>query len=559
MSEQSQQPRSLERFEQIPLAALRESGRNPRRSFNEQKLEELTQSVRDIGIITPIIVRPSTVEEGVYEIAAGHRRYRAAQAAELETVPAMVREYSDDEFIEVLTVENLQRADIAPLEEAQGYHELLARPGYDVAVLAAKIGKSETYVYQRLKLLDLVDAAKTALVEERIHVSHALVLARVQPEAQARLLHQHVFDRDGHVMSAKSLQSVIERTVYLDLAKTAFPIHDAGLLPKAGACDTCAKRSGAAPALFPEVKAKDFCLDRACFYQKSNEWTSRQVKRVAAENGEKPLTVSAFNEWNTDLKAKKDVLFCDKWRPVKRGTGCPSTKKAVVVEAGVHRDREFRQGDVVEVCTNSKCVEHFGGSLYSPQRVQRTASELKAELNRAHVEAIEVAQHEALITAAVAAAPSKIFPELLRELARVMWARLWHDHRVKVLARRGIKRQTSRDSDRDDQLRDDIRNMADVELIGLITEIAIREDSGSLKASEQKVLDVALDFVDDEERLRVITEAKEAVDATFAAKRARIDKAEEKRKAEEKAAKAAAATTKTAVAGNPATGKGKRK
>lgn len=557
MSEQ--QIRTTERFEIIPLAALRESGRNPRRSFNEQKLEELTQSVRDIGIITPIIVRPSSVEEGVYEIAAGHRRYRAAQAAELESVPAMVREYSDDEFLEVLTVENLQRADIAPLEEAQGYHELLARPGYDVAVLAAKIGKSETYVYQRLKLLDLVDAAKAALVDERIHVSHALVLARVQPEAQNSLLHHHVFDRDGNALPAKSLQSVIERTIYLDLGKTAFPIHDAGLLTKAGACDTCTKRSGAAPALFPEVKAKDFCLDRACFYQKSNEWASRQVKRVTEESGEKPLMVSASHEWNTELRAKKDVLFADKWRPVKRGTGCPSTKKAVVVEAGVHRDREYRQGDVAEVCTSTKCRDHFGGSLYSSAKVERTAAELKRELEYAEKAAVEVAHDDALCGLAVSNAEFPFSLPLLREIARVMWSRLWHDHRVEVLARRGLKRSTGREGRGDDAIREQIRKMDAFQLAGLIIEVAVKEDTGPLLAGEVHVLMEALECVDIKARSTAITDAADQVKAVFDAKRAKIDRAEAKRKAEEKAAKAAAATTKTADIGKTISGKGKRK
>jgi ParB/RepB/Spo0J family partition protein len=170
-------------FQVLKLAQLHESPLNPRRHFDPAKLQELTESVRQHGVRTPLLVRPNG--DG-YEIGAGHRRFRAAAAAGLVEVPAVIRPMTDVEFLELLNFENLEREDIHPLEEADGFRTLMAQAGYDVARIAERIGKSTKYVYDRVKLLALIPAAQQLFRDGAITAGHAILLARLKPADQAR-------------------------------------------------------------------------------------------------------------------------------------------------------------------------------------------------------------------------------------------------------------------------------------------------------------------------------------------------------------------------------------
>jgi ParB/RepB/Spo0J family partition protein len=176
-------------YRSIPLALLFESKSNPRKHYDKAALEELTASVREKGVLEPLIVRAGK-QGGVdgYEVVAGHRRFRAATAAELVEVPCRVMELSDVEALEVQCVENLQRADVHPLDEAQGYHALHTRAKFDVADIAGKIGKSVQYVYDRLKLLSLTKEAQKLFLADRFTTGHAVILARLSPEDQERAI-----------------------------------------------------------------------------------------------------------------------------------------------------------------------------------------------------------------------------------------------------------------------------------------------------------------------------------------------------------------------------------
>src|SRR5437899_9777405 len=134
-------------FTELPLDLIEPSPSNPRRHRNKLVDADLMASISTYGIVTPLLVRPMP-EPGKYQIAAGHRRYEAAKKLSLATVPVQVREMDEKEYMEILHVENLQREDVHPLDEAAGYKELLERGGYDVATLSARLGKSQTHVYQ---------------------------------------------------------------------------------------------------------------------------------------------------------------------------------------------------------------------------------------------------------------------------------------------------------------------------------------------------------------------------------------------------------------------------
>ena len=153
-------------FQYIAIDQIHESTTNPRRTFEEAKLAELAESIRSNGLIQPITVRPNLAG---FEIVAGARRFRAAQLAEVFSVPARIVEIDDTAALEWQLVENSQRVDVHPYEEAQGFQRLLDMPGYDVAALVEKSGKSAAHVYARLSLLQLVQTVAEAFQQERIY------------------------------------------------------------------------------------------------------------------------------------------------------------------------------------------------------------------------------------------------------------------------------------------------------------------------------------------------------------------------------------------------------
>jgi ParB family chromosome partitioning protein len=178
----------LPTFDVVPWASIQASPLNPRQRFDRGTLEELAASMAGgVGIIEPLIVRPFGKKAGAYELVAGERRWRAAEIAGLSEVPVLVKPLTDVQVLELMVIENNQREDINALEEAKGFHALRTR-GVDIAHIQARIGRSRKYVYDRLKLLDLVPAAKALLLEERITAGHAILLARLTKAQQEKAI-----------------------------------------------------------------------------------------------------------------------------------------------------------------------------------------------------------------------------------------------------------------------------------------------------------------------------------------------------------------------------------
>ena len=175
-------------FEVVPWASIQASPLNPRKNFNRAKLEDLARSMAGgAGIIEPLIVRQVGKKAGAYELVAGERRWRAAEIAGLTDVPVMVKSLTDVQALELMVIENNQREDINALEEAQGFHALTTR-GVNIDRIQSRIGRSRKYVYDRLKLLDLVPAAQQLLLADRINAGHAILLARLTKPQQERAI-----------------------------------------------------------------------------------------------------------------------------------------------------------------------------------------------------------------------------------------------------------------------------------------------------------------------------------------------------------------------------------
>lgn len=287
---------AAEIFERVPLAQIVASNTNPRKHFDQAKLAELAESIRATGVHQPVLLRPlpaSRLEDTTgmdprpaYELVCGERRLRASHLAEASTIPAMIRPLTDAEALEIQIIENLQRDDLQPLEEAEGYQALMERhePPMTADEVAAKIGKSRSYVYARLKLLDLGPEGREALLQGKLDASRGLLIARIpDTKLQAEAL-KELADWQGEVRSYRTLAGIVQSRYMLRLSDARFKITDANLVPDAGSCRACPKRTGANPDLFADVQGADVCTDPACFRTKEQAHTDASLK-AARESG----------------------------------------------------------------------------------------------------------------------------------------------------------------------------------------------------------------------------------------------------------------------------------
>jgi ParB family chromosome partitioning protein len=166
----------------LPVEFIIGNRANPRRTFNEDQLEELTNSIREKGVMQPLLVRPSE-DPNIFEIIAGERRWRAAQKAGLHEVPVIVREVDDKEALELAIIENVQRADLNPLEEAMGYGQLIEQFDYTQQDLAQVIGKSRSHVANTLRLLRLPDDVRDMVASGSLTAGHARTLITAEDPA----------------------------------------------------------------------------------------------------------------------------------------------------------------------------------------------------------------------------------------------------------------------------------------------------------------------------------------------------------------------------------------
>ncbi|HEY0438133.1 MAG TPA: ParB/RepB/Spo0J family partition protein [Phenylobacterium sp.] len=173
---------------EIPIELVHANPDQPRRHFPEAELEELAASIRDNGVLQPILVRPSPRKDGEYEIVAGERRWRAVQRTGLTAIPALVRALNDDRAFEIAIVENVQREDLNPLEEAGGYLSLMNRFAYTQDKVATAVGKSRSHVANMLRLTQLPEGVRDHVIMGRLSAGHARALLTAEnPEALADL------------------------------------------------------------------------------------------------------------------------------------------------------------------------------------------------------------------------------------------------------------------------------------------------------------------------------------------------------------------------------------
>jgi len=267
----------------LPVAAIAASPSNPRKRFDDAYIAELAASIKSHGLIQPITVRPlslgalfafnrtriETDSHPTYEIVVGECRWRAAKLAGLTDIPAFWRELDDKQVLEIQVIENLQRRDVHPIEEAEGYQALIAHYGYTADQIAAKISKSRSYVYGRLKFAHLCRDARDAFYEGRLDASVALLVARIPGETlQKKATKEVTCGYDNQPLSYRNAKTHILHRYTLSLVQATFKPSDATLLPKAGSCTDCDKLSGNCRDLFNDIDDPNVCTDPDCFEAK---------------------------------------------------------------------------------------------------------------------------------------------------------------------------------------------------------------------------------------------------------------------------------------------------
>ena len=281
-------------FQHIALDRITPSLTNPRKTFDPAKLAELAASIKASGVHQPVLVRPlpgcrmaDTERTVQYELVVGERRQRASALAGMDTIPAMVRTLTYDQVLEIQVVENLQRDDLTPLEEAEGYEHLMQHTGLSADELGAKVGKSRSYIYAKLKLLDLCQEVKQALRDGTVDASRALLIARIPDgKLQIKALSMATTPTGSNVdaMGVRAFSTWLQQNVMLRLEHAPFQITDAHLVPSAGSCMDCPKRTGAAPDLFADVASADICTDPAC-HQTKEQAHRAQLVATAQKKG----------------------------------------------------------------------------------------------------------------------------------------------------------------------------------------------------------------------------------------------------------------------------------
>ena len=339
-------------YADLKLAQVVPSETNYRKKMDKQGLEELTESIKQKGVLQPIIVRP-VKGNGHYEIIAGHRRYQAATAAGLETIPAIIEQFDDEAALEVAITENSQREDANPMDEALGFKRMMDT-GAEVEMIAAKIGRPVAYVLGRVKLLGLCHEAQKAVMDGRISLGHAQVLLRLRSKAEQKALLNSIMTGDrGHGITIEAAKSIV-RNHSLALSRAPFDTEK---------CASCAFRSGNQAVLFPELTDTDECSDPACFQKKTLAFYEAQAKEKE-EKGfrvirdfEEIRELGGFHSDKTHkiVPRKAEADYPSVYPPRYRSecAKCTDHHAYYFYEEAVYNGKRIEAG---ELCLNPKCL-----------------------------------------------------------------------------------------------------------------------------------------------------------------------------------------------------------
>lgn len=431
------------RMAELPVSAIVASLTNPRRHFDVDALKELADSIRQHGLLTPILVRPlpgarmaetytdrrRDAPRATHEVVAGERRWRASQLAGQRSIPVLIRDLDDTSVLQVQLVENLKRADLHPMEEAEGYDLLRQRTGMTPTEIGERIGKGKTYVYATLQLLDLEPEARQAFYAGKLGRVVAELVARHPANMQVQLLKDiTATDQHGDPMSFRKVKALIAERYMLRLSAAPFDPKDATLVPAAGACPQCPKRTGANPELFGDISNRDTCTDTDCFATKK----AAHYDRIRASAEAKGMTVLVGRE------AREVMPSSSTLRGFVRLDDASAFGGQLRTLVKVMGDR-MPAATLVEDPTTHEMVSVLSvavvGELLKQQGIAKAAKEDPANAERELLAQVETAWRKQAIEAVFQATQARIVglgAAVMRLLANMLLSNLPRDQRQHV-------------------------------------------------------------------------------------------------------------------------------
>ena len=310
-----------------------------RKRFNQTALEQLAANIKEVGIVQPILIRPVTPTADApqhFEIVAGERRWRAGNIAELLRGPTIIRKLTDIQAREIQLLENLQREDPHPMEEAEGFQELMLNAGYTADRLVDKLKKSRSHIYGRLKLCALTTEVREKFLDNVISASTALLIARVPvPALQIKALADisAPYQSTGEPMPYRAALRHIQERYTVDLTRALFKLSDATLLPLAGACTKCPKKTGNQPDVFSDIKSADVCTDPDCYAEKRVAHDALTIAAASkggppvyeGEEGAKRDRENAYTRYSEFVTADSPLWVFDRNAPATQNQGNAAT------------------------------------------------------------------------------------------------------------------------------------------------------------------------------------------------------------------------------------------
>ncbi len=323
----------------VELSQIVFSNFNPRTSFPEEEMREFSLGISEKGVLQAILLRPKGKK---YEIVFGERRVRASRLVGRKTIPAEIRVLSDEEALELAVIENLQRSEVPPMEEALAYRKLAELKNFDVATLCAKFAKSEKYIRGRLALNDLVSDFRELLSVEVINVAMAMELSKFSAEIQQEIYSEHFAKEEGHYNSwrtygVKQLAKAISRKYTSDLKQFGFDKKD---------CQNCPFNSSLF-SLFGEDLEQGNCSRRSCLDDKNTQYMFSLAKQLIDEDPRRILcfTYNA-NETVNEMLNEAGYLVTEKgdFRSYPRSPKAPVIVQGDDSGSGDAEMEEYQEG-----------------------------------------------------------------------------------------------------------------------------------------------------------------------------------------------------------------------
>lgn len=467
----------------IAVDAIRPSATNPRKTFAEGPLKELADNIKAHGQIQPGVVRlvkatrkliepdmangqkwqvldlktnkvtdefdkkleaPARMmvhgeDTDHFELVVGERRWRACKLAGLKTYSAIVRELTDEQVVILQHLENLQREDLSPIEEGESYRHLIDSQAETVPSLEKKLNRSRSHIYQRMALAKLSPVARTAFENKLIDLSIAELVSKIPGQKLQEKALKEIMDGGGSdyvgepgdkwgggVQSSPMSFRQAKRHVYAEyllvLKEAPFDLLDVNLLPSAGGCDRCPKRTGNCKELFPDLKNPDVCTDPACYKAKCGEEQRRRLAKEEEQGARllpPKLAAKAFTNWGqlNEAYIEEDVVV----REDKKQRTVEAIAKAAQVQRIAVPDNNGRIRTVYERAEIIAGAERLGIKFERREEPEKETPEKAAQRE------FEKKLEREICFTEVAALIKEVEKAPASDLDRWLYLRLWED------------------------------------------------------------------------------------------------------------------------------------